>query len=105
VIDAHFGLLKEKASLNIYDLGLTTLDPLTPTGIVHAIDLDSRATAVQRKLKEAMFHWFLKWYHPVHTYNVKHNENTAISLTLLTCKLHSTLHCRMAGCFMREFFL
>jgi hypothetical protein len=74
LMDAHFGVLNEKASLNIYDPGLTVnlsgnlevpdhsnaLDQLKPTGVIQAVELESRATTVRAMLKKAMSERFFK---------------------------------------------
>lgn len=85
LMEAHFGVLNEKASLNMYDPGLTVnlsgnlevpdhsnaLDRLKPTGVIQAVELDSRATTVRAMLKKAMFERFFKRYHPLHAYRSK----------------------------------
>ena len=47
------------------------LDWLKPTGVIQAVELDSRATTICAMLKKAMFERFFKRYHPLHAYRAK----------------------------------
>jgi hypothetical protein len=85
MIDAFFGVLDEKAPLNIYDPGLTLnlgenttaeqqsnpLDNLRPTSILPASELDTRTSKVRQLLKHAMYECFYKRYHPRQAYRNK----------------------------------
>jgi hypothetical protein len=83
LMNAYFGVLNDKAALNLYYPGLTSsvgesldldpttinpLDNLTPTSVMVAISVDTRAIYVRKLLRKEMFDRFYKRYHPKQAY-------------------------------------
>ena len=87
LVDAYFGVLDERSTLNIYDPGLTVslsdsahseankgfnpIDRLKPTSVMAATELDPRAVKVRQLLRKAMLDRFYKRYHPRLAYRKK----------------------------------